>query len=152
MKDLKPILEAHPFVRGLSQEHVDLLVGCASNKRFHKGDYLGRAGKKADLFYFIREGTVALEISGAQRGRLTIQTLHDGDALGWSWLITPYRWHFDVRAITPTRTISLDGPCLRGKCESDHELGYEIMSRIAHMMEQRLTATNLQLLDIYAQH
>ena len=49
----------------------------------------------------------------------------------------------------PTRAIALDGKCLRVKCESDHDLGYELLKRFAHIMEQRLEATRLQLLDIY---
>jgi len=48
-----------------------------------------------------------------------------------------------------TRAIVLDGKCVRGRCEEDHEFGYEIMKRIAHVIERRLQATRLQLLDVY---
>jgi hypothetical protein len=47
------------------------------------------------------------------------------------------------------RAIALDGKCLRTKCEQDHDLGYEILKRFAHIMEQRLEATRFQLLDVY---
>jgi len=69
--------------------------------------------------------------------------------VGWSWLIPPYRWHSDARVIEPTRAIALDGKCLRAKCEADHGLGYELMKRFSHIMEQRLQATRMQLLDLY---
>ena len=35
------------------------------------------------------------------------------------------------------------------KCEADHDLGYELLNRFAYMVEQRLDATRLQLLDVY---
>jgi hypothetical protein len=78
--------------------------------------------------------------------------LGEGEILGWSWLIPPYNWHFDARAVELTRAIALDGKCLRNKCEQDHDLGYELLKRFAHIMEQRLQATRLQLLDVYGNH
>jgi CRP/FNR family cyclic AMP-dependent transcriptional regulator len=51
-----------------------------------------------------------------------------------------------------TRAIALDGKCLRAKCEADHDLGYELLKRFAYMVEQRLDATRLQLLNIYENH
>ena len=61
----------------------------------------------------------------------------------------PYIWHFDARATAPTRAICLDGKCLRTKCENDHELGYELMKRFLHVVQQRLLWTRVQLLDLY---
>ena len=87
--------------------------------------------------------------SAPQRGAIAIDTVGEGDVLGWSWLIPPYHWHFDARAVEPTRAIALDGRCLRGKCDADHELGYELMKRFAQVIEQRLEATRWQLLDVY---
>ena len=45
--------------------------------------------------------------------------------------------------------MSFDGSCLRGKCETDHELGYQLMRRFAASLLERLQATRLQLLDVY---
>lgn len=150
MENLKRILEVHPFVLGLAPRHVELIVGCAANVRFPAGAYIGREGERADQFYVIREGKVALEIHAPPRGTISIQTLEDGDVLGWSWLVIPYRWRFDIRAVLDTRAIALDGACLRTKCQQDHELGYELMNRIAHIIEQRLNSTRLQLIDMYS--
>jgi CRP/FNR family transcriptional regulator, cyclic AMP receptor protein len=46
--------------------------------------------------------------------------------------------------------VSLDGVCLRNKCEQNHDFGYEIMKRFAAIIIERLQATRLQLLDLYA--
>lgn len=149
MENLKPILAEHPFLKDLDPGHLELIVGCASNVRFDPGHFIFRDGEEANQFYVLRHGKVALEIVAPQRGPIIVETLGEGDILGWSWLIPPYNWHFDARAVELTRAIALDGKCLRTKCEQDHDLGYELLKRFAHIMEQRLEATMLQLLDVY---
>ena len=149
MQTLEPILAEHPFLKGLKQEHLELLVGCASNVRFDAGAFVFRQGEEANHFYILRDGKVAVELFAPQRGAVAIDTYDEGDVLGWSWLIPPYHWRFDARAIEPTRAIALDARCMRTKCENDHELGYELMKRFAKIIEQRLDATRWQLLDVY---
>jgi len=149
MQDLGPYLKEHKFLQGMTDEHIELIVGCASNVKFDPGEYVCREGQEADRFYFIRQGRLALQLMTHDRGAMTIQTVNPGDVLGWSWLIPPYVWHFDCKAVELTRAIALDGTCIRDKCEKDHHLGYEVMKRFAHVMVERLLATRLQLLDVY---
>ncbi len=149
MKTLEPILAQHPFFRELQPHHLELIVGCASNVRFASGDFIFHEGEEANEFYLIRHGRVALEIAAPGRGPITIQTLTEGEILGWSWLLPPYRWLFDARAVELTRAIALDGECLRNKCEEDHDLGYELLKEFGDIMMRQLQATRLQLLDVY---
>lgn len=149
MNTLEPILAEHPFLKGLPPALLAELVGCAANVRFDPGTFVFRQGQEANNFYILRDGKVAVEVFAPQRGAITIDTLGAGEVLGWSWLIPPYHWHFDARALESTRAIALDGRCMRTKCESDHELGYELMKRFAQIIEQRLDATRWQLLDVY---
>lgn len=147
MEDLRPILKEHPFFKDLKAEHFETIVGCASNVRFKEGDIILREGEQADKFYLIRTGKVAIFMAGPTP--ITIQTIREGDILGWSWLIPPHRHRFNARAVLDTRTVALDGRCLRGKCEENHELGYELLKRLVNVFTQRLEATRIQLLDIY---
>jgi CRP/FNR family cyclic AMP-dependent transcriptional regulator len=148
-ENLSDILRQHPFLAGLSDKQTDVIVGCASNVRFPEGTYLVHEGQAANKFYLIRTGRVALEVDVNGRGPLRIQTVGAGEVLGWSWLIPPFRWHFSGCAVTDVRAVALDGECLRTKCDNDHDFGYEIMERLANVMERRLEATRLQLLDLY---
>jgi len=149
METLEPILSKHPFLKGLKPEHLKILVGCALNLRFNAGQFLFHEGEEANEFYMIREGKVAVQIQGAERGPITVQTIGEGEVLGWSWLIPPYRWRFDVKALELTRAIALDGKCLRTKSEEDHDLGYQLLRRFAGIIVERLEAARLQLLDVY---
>ena len=148
-ESLERILAAHPFFKGMEPVYHQLFVDCASNVRFEAGEYIFREGEVANQFYLIRHGRVAVEVSTPERGSVIIQSLGEGDVLGWSWMMPPFRWHFDARAVELTRAIALDGRCLRERSEEDHDLGFQLMRRAAQVMEERFQATRLQLLDIY---
>jgi CRP-like cAMP-binding protein len=92
---------------------------------------------------------VALETFVPTRGAVTIETLDPGEVVGWSWLFPPHRWHFDARALSLVRATIFDGACLRGKCEADPQLGYDLMSRFAQVVVERLQQTRQRLLDVY---
>jgi CRP-like cAMP-binding protein len=149
METLEPLLADHPFLKGLEPASLNLLVGCASNVRFNAGQFLFHEGEQANEFFIVRDGRVALEIHVPDRGNVILQTVTAGGILGWSWLFPPYHWHSDARAIEPTRAISLDGACLRRKCEATPSLGYELMKRFARVLDESLHATRLQLIDVY---
>jgi len=149
MQGLDELIAASPVFAGLPARHLDLIAGCARNEHVERGALLFREGADADRFFLIRKGAVALELPAPGRGPLRIETLHDADVAGWSWLFPPHRWKFDGRATAPTSVIAFDGGCLRGKCETDHELGHQLMRRFAACLVERLQATRLQLLDVY---
>jgi len=146
---LEPLLRGHKFFAGLDSEYLTLLTGCASNVVFAADSFLFREGEPAETFYLIREGKVALEIAAPGRGALVVQTLGPGDVAGFSWLFDPHHWEFDGRAVERVLAVQMDGACLRGKCDADPRLGYELMQRFAGLMTSRLQATRLQLLDVY---
>jgi CRP-like cAMP-binding protein len=150
METLERIIAEHPFFAGLESYYTDLLVDCASNVRFEAGAYIFKEGGAANEFYLIRSGKIALEISAPQRKPIIVETLAEGDVLGWSWLLPPYHWKFHAHAVEGTRAIALDGQCLRTKCEHNHDLGYELLKRFAQIIDRRLEATRFQLLDVYA--
>ena len=149
MQGIDELLAEVDVFAGLGDEHLDLIAGCALNRAFAAGDKLLSENEQANTFFAIRHGTVALETYVPQRGAVTIETLHGGDVLGWSWLFAPYRTMFDARALGVVRTIAFDGACLRAKCEQDTQLGYVLMGRFAEVMVERLQATRLRLLDVY---
>lgn len=147
METLEPFLKEHSFFKSLQPEYFKFILGCASNVRFKADEIILKEGEPADKFYLIRHGMVGIYI--AQPRSITIQTIRQGDILGWSWLIPPFRYRFSARAVEDTRAIALDGKCLREKCEKNHDLGYELLMRLVNILTQRLEATRVQLLDVY---
>ncbi len=151
MEGLERIVLEHPFFAGLGAEFGKAISGCARNIRFTAGEYLFHEGEPADEFYLIRYGAVALEIHTPGQPPIVVLTLHEGDVLDSSWLVPPYRWTFDARALELCRVVGVNAKCLREKCEADHDLGYELMKRFLSAMGQRLRTAHLQALDVYGQ-
>jgi CRP-like cAMP-binding protein len=149
VRRLDAILAEVPFLEGLTSEQIELLAGCAGNVTFSEGEVLFREGEPADNFFVVRHGTVAIETYVPARGGATIETIEAGEVIGWSWLFPPHRWHFDARALSAVRATAFDGACLRGKCEDDPALGYDLMKRFAQVLIERLQWTRLRLLDVY---
>ncbi|PIR00897.1 MAG: Crp/Fnr family transcriptional regulator [Nitrospinae bacterium CG11_big_fil_rev_8_21_14_0_20_45_15] len=149
MKTLESILSVHPFFVNLESKYMALITGCASNVRFEAGEFIHRQGEEANSFCIIRQGKVALQVCPPHKNPVTVQTVSDGEILGWAWLVPPYHWQFDAQAVELTRAIVLDGKCLRNKCNEDHTLGYELLSRLLPIVGQTMEATRIQLLDLY---
>jgi CRP/FNR family cyclic AMP-dependent transcriptional regulator len=149
MPTIEELLSELPALQPLAPAHREELAGCARNCVFHADEWVMREGEHADAFYVVREGAVALETAVPGRGPAVLHTVHDGELLGWSWLVPPYRTAFDARSLGTTHAIALDGACLRGKCEADPALGYDLMKLISTVFVERLQDTRLRLLDLY---
>ncbi len=149
MKSMSELLALHPFARGLSDEHLALVSACAINVSLAAGAMLCVEGASADTFYLLRRGHVSIEVHQAGRGPIVIETVGAGDVAGWSWLVPPYRWTFDARALDRVGALAIDGACLRAKSLEDSALGFALLSRVAQELLERLQATRVRLLDLY---
>jgi len=146
---LEPLLREHPFFREKDEHILQLVTSCAENIRFSAGEFIARQGEPADEFFLIREGRIALEMPAPQGGAILLQTADEGDVVGFSWLVKPYQWHYDLRAMTDLRAFSIDGRCLRQKCEDDPRFGFLMMKRFSKLMAEQLEVLRLQLLNLY---
>jgi CRP-like cAMP-binding protein len=142
-------LRSHAFLQGMGEASLEYLADCARLVTLTPGQLLGHEQEPANAFYLILSGRVAVETPTPDRGSVRIQTLGPGDIVGWSWLVPPYRWQFDARVVEPLHALALDALCLRGKCEQNHELGYQLLKRLVTVIAGRLAATRLLLLDVY---
>ena len=149
MRTLEVLLPEAKMFAGLTPDQLALIAGCAKNVRFKAGERIFRQGDDADTFYLLREGVVASELWAGDRGSVRIETFEKGEVVGWSWLIPPYRWQLDARALEPVRALAFDGACLRRKCSEDTALGYELLLRFSARLVEALEATRLRLLDVY---
>src|SRR6202007_284346 len=106
---------------------------------------LFREGEPANRLYLIQSGRVALESEKQTEGDNTFHIVQPGEVIGWSWLFPPFSWHFQARALEPTKVIALDGGHLLVACEENHDFGYEFMRRIAQLVIKRLQTSRTKL-------
>jgi CRP-like cAMP-binding protein len=149
MRTIEQYLPDHPFFAGLGADAMALVSGCATNVSFATDEFLFHEGEPADRFFVIRRGRVAIEVHAPAAGTVVLDTADAGDIVGWSWLVPPYHWLFDARAVEATGAIVFDGRCLRDKCEEDPRMGYELSRRVIRVMSDRLVASRVRLLDLY---
>jgi len=144
-------LAAHPFLHGLSRDHLAGLAETASDVTFPARQRLFDDGGSANRFWLLQSGHVTLDLHVPGRGRMKIDTIGMGELLGWSWLFPPYRWAFGAVAASPVEAFEFDARAVRARCESDPVLGYELTTRLAHVVARRLQATRIRLITASSQ-
>jgi CRP-like cAMP-binding protein len=143
-------ISAHRFFAGLTGAQRAALAGDGTAVTFTAGRRLFGEGGRADRFWLVEEGCVALDIRVPGRGDQIVETLAAGTVLGWSWLHPPYQWHFGAVARVATTAIEFDGPAVRRRCDADPAFGYAVLRSFTPVITERLQATRLRLLDLYA--
>lgn len=131
-------LTEHPFFKGLATETIEFLAGCATVRQVDADEILFLYGRTADRFYLLRSGNVSIEVGAIEGPPLQLQVLEAGEVLGWSWLIPPYKWHFQARTTEPTEIIEFDGGAIFERCEKDPKFGYELLKRFSGLMSERI--------------
>lgn len=145
--DLRGLITAHSFFKGLQPEHIDALIDCAMKVEFKANEVIFREGDPANRFYLILKGEVALEARMGKAAPAHIETVGAGEVVGWSWLVEPYEWHFDARATKPTMAMFFYGTWLRELYEENHNLESEMQQRVSAVLRRRLEAAWRRMLS-----
>jgi CRP-like cAMP-binding protein len=146
---LRKAIARHPLASSLTAKQVGVLAECARRGTYAAGDLLLEEGRTAIETFLVTKGRVALELHVPGRGRVRIATVSEGEVVGWSWLATVNRWHFDARATEEVHAIVLDGKKVLAQCEQDPALGYQLLRPFLAIATARLEAMRVQLLDLY---
>ncbi|MFE0513003.1 Crp/Fnr family transcriptional regulator [Streptomyces sp. NPDC058964] len=129
------------------------LLAAGLDVTFPAGARLFDEGGRADRFWLLRGGEVALDICiPGRQPETVVETLGAGQLLGWSWTCPPYRWHLGARAVTAVEATEFPACDVVALCTADPELGYALMRRFTEVVAERLQATRIRLLDLYAPH
>ncbi|MCX4657851.1 cyclic nucleotide-binding domain-containing protein [Streptomyces uncialis] len=140
------------LLTALSAEHRRMLMELAQEVSFPQDARIFEEGGPADRLWVIRSGTVSLDLRVPERRPVTVETLHPGDLLGWSWLFPPHEWDFGAEAFSPVRAYEFDAPKVRSLCEQDTALGLILLRTIAEILAHRLEGSRTRLIENYAKH
>ena len=67
--------------------------------------------------------------------------------MGWSWLISPYKWSFQAKAIEDADLLRFDGKAILTQCELDPKFGYELLKKFAELMSVRLDSARQKMME-----
>lgn len=118
----------------MTEEHRELLMSVAREVSFGTGDRIFDEGGKADRFWIIHTGTVALDLHVPGRHAAIIETLGAGKLLGWSWLVPPHHWHLGAEAASPVRAYEFDAATVRAMCAKDPVLDHELCTYVVGVL------------------
>lgn len=146
-ESIEGVLAKQDLFLGLEPSHITFLAACATPRRLRKDETLYRSERRADRFYLLREGRISVEVAAITGPPLEMVLLGPGDIVGWSWLIPPYRWHFQARALEDGEVLEFDGGAILARCETDPRFGYELFKRFSGLMSRRLAVARGKMMD-----
>ena len=139
-------LAAHPFLHGMSREHLAVLSQAASDVTVPARHRFFEDGGHATRFWLVQSGHATVDVHVPGQGRVSIDTIGMGELIGWSWLFSPYMWAFGAVAASPVEAFEFDAGMVRTWCASDPALGYEVTRRVAEVLTRRLKSTRSRLI------
>lgn len=143
-------LKGHPFFQGLEDKYFSDLEECSTRADYPKEIYLLRTQMPANDFFVLLEGQVKL-LNHVPGGRVAaLETITAPSIVGWSWLVPPFQWHFDVKTMTPVSTLRIHAPQILAKMSQDKTLAADLYQRFMELVVERLQAARMQSMDIYA--
>ncbi|KPC64331.1 cyclic nucleotide-binding domain-containing protein [Streptomyces chattanoogensis] len=139
------------FLGDLPPGHRERLLTVAREVSFPAGMRIFEEGGVADRFWILRSGRVALDTHEPGRGAMVVETLGEGDLLGWSWLFEPYRWHLGAQTRDAVAAYEFDADQIRSAIDEDPAFGLAVTRCVAAVaIGRRLRAARTRLLDMYA--
>jgi len=139
-------LAAHPFLHGMSREHLAVISRAASDVTVPARHRFFEDGGHATRFWLVQSGHATVDVHVPGQGRVPIDTIGMGELIGWSWLFSPYMWAFGAVAASPVEAFEFDARMVRTWCASDPALGYEVTRRVAEVLTRRLKSTRSRLI------
>jgi CRP-like cAMP-binding protein len=149
-KALQEFMLTVPLFAEMSEDDLSTFAACGTEVTFKPDQKICKSSEDADFFYIIKEGRVAVELQIGEEEPIVIETLDPGEVLGWSWIFPPYKWQFDARSMDAVQAVAMDARCIRGKLDDNPRLGYWTMKQFSKILMGRLSASRLQMMDIYA--
>ena len=142
------MLRRYPYFAGMHEESLKAVAMLAEEKQVAAGAHLFGEGDPADAMNIIVKGEVHIEYILGTGDRRIVDTLADGDILGWSALVEPYKYTAIGTATKATQMITINAKKLRELCERDPQLGYRLTTQIAKLLAHRLEGARVQLAAI----
>lgn len=148
MSSHESYLAEHPFFKSLDKKYIKVLAANVTEREIKSGDIVFRQDTPASSFYVVRDGGVEVRIPSIYGPPIVVQTLGKNQLLGWSWLIPPYKWHFESCATEDGSILEFNGEALRAQCEKDPRMGYELIKHFAALMADRVQAARMRLMEV----
>ena len=135
------LLKQAELFEGLDDEGIRRVADIGRYKALRAGEYLFLLGEDAANFYVVIRGKVNLCFPmplGGEVKDITVESVGEGQALGWSALVKPYRFTLSARATEPTDVVSFPRRSLMDLFDAEPRLGHLFFMRLSELIGVRL--------------
>lgn len=132
-------LQDFKLFQGLEDSFLEALATAAESVPVEADQWLFQEGDYADALYVIKSGRVELKVKLDEKREIfaTLNTLSEGQPLGWSAMFEPYIYKLGAVAATQAQLLKFDGKQLQALVENQPDQGYIFMQRVAQGMAER---------------
>ncbi len=138
------------FSAALPDEAIQRIAPLAALRGVPANTLLFREGAHNDQLMIVAVGKVALDMQVPGRGEVRIMSLGPGDIVAWSALLGGGRMTTSAVTMEDTQLVVVQASDALALCDVEPAFGYHLMRQVAHALANRLVATRLQLLDLFA--
>lgn len=139
------VLRRYTYFSGISEDGLKQIAMIADEKTVSANTRIFNEGDVASHMLIIVKGEINIEFLLGDGEIRVADTMVDGDLLGWSALVEPYRMTANGTAVKNTDLIRIDAAKLRQLCENDLAMGYRLAMQVAKLLAHRLEGASVQL-------
>ena len=127
-------LQNIPLFEGMDEDALIKISQLMNQATIHEGEVLTQKGEGAHSFYIILAGNYMVSFDD---GRAI--TLHDkGQIIGWSSIVTPFKYTGTAVALTPGEVLSMSSEDFRVLLQEDARISEKLMLKISAIISQRM--------------
>jgi CRP/FNR family transcriptional regulator len=138
---MQGLLKHAELFEGLSEGDLQQLAAIGQRQSLRAGEYLFLLGEDALALYVVTKGTLSLcfpmPVGGTARD-ISVESVKEGKALGWSALVQPYRFTLSARATEPSEVVGFPRRALVDLFDREPRLGSTFFMRISELVGIRL--------------
>ncbi len=129
----------------MKPDALRVLRACMENRILHEGEYVFRMGNESDGIYFVRKGTVRIELPLAQEKHFHLLTIGKGGILGEMAFIDQSSRSADARALETTYLFLMSRAKFQELSVSHPEVALHFVEQLAFLIANRLRQSNKEL-------
>lgn len=127
-------LKSLDLVADLNFDELEQIAPLMHLMKVTEGEVLTRKGEPARTFFIILSGNFMLSFKDERSF-----TLHNkGNIIGWSTVVTPFRYKGTTTALTDGLVLSMSGQEFLSLIQSNSALGDKIMQKINIIVSERI--------------
>lgn len=142
------ILETYEVFGELTRTQLDLLAQVTETREVAAGEEVfNERDADGDLFV-VRTGMVNILLDAGAAGEVSVSTIGDGKAFGWSGFLAPHTYTATARATERTELTVIPAGPVRRLMAGDKDLAIGLLRAVGRMTAERLKETTFQLIGM----